>query len=149
MYANEHRHSSTKENLVKVLSVSFALEEVVKAKDKLISELDELISSERKQNRKDSPNRSEKIKVCEDIIDALSDIDENGVLDLVCAAVKWAKVPKVAPESISDLSVAEKLVQLEAKFKIFELSLSEIKAHQLEMEEKVKADTCVCESSKY
>ena len=34
--------------------------------------------------------------------------------------------------------MAEKLVQLEAKFKVFETSLSEIKAHQLEMEKKVK-----------
>ena len=136
MYANQHRHSSTRDNLVKVLSCSFTLEEVVKAKDKLITELDELILSDRKKNRKDSQNRSEKMKVCEDIIDALSDIDEHGEVELVCAAVRWAKIPKIDPESISDVSVAEKLVQLEAKFSILESSLSEIKAHQVAMEDR-------------
>lgn len=93
MYANQHRHSS-RENLVKVMSCSFALEEVVKAKDKMITELDELILSDRKKNRKDSQNRSEKMKVCENIIDALSDIDEHGEVELICAAVRWAKIPK-------------------------------------------------------
>ena len=45
---------------------------------------------------------------CADIIDALSDIDEHGNEEYVCAAVKWAKVPKVDPESISDLSIWQK-----------------------------------------
>ena len=63
----------------------------MKAKDMLITELDELILSDRKKNRKDSQNRSEKMKVCEDIIDALSDIDEHSHVELVCAAISWAK----------------------------------------------------------
>ena len=86
-----------------------------------------LISTGR--NRKDSQNRSEKIKVCQDIIDCLFDIDEH--VDVICLALSWSKLPKVAPESVTDLSLAEKVAEMEAKFKIYDDTLSEIKAQQL------------------
>ena len=50
---------------------------------------------------------------------------------MICLALSWSKLPKVAPESVTDLSLAEKVAEMEARFKIYDDTLSEIKAQQL------------------
>ena len=108
----------------------------------LVTKFDRFINAERKKNRKDSQNRSEKMKNCEDIIDSLSDIDEHhDEVKLLCVAARWAKIPKISPESVPDICTAEKVAQLEGKLKIFESSLSEMKARQLLLEQKTSPET--------
>jgi hypothetical protein len=132
-YADQHRHAATKDGIIKVLTCHFSLDDVNTAKAMLLSKCGDYINPERKKNRKDSPNRTEKMKVCEDIVDAFFDIDDH--IDLTCVALKWTKTIKVAPEEVPDLFLAEKVVALESKFKLYEDSLSELKARQLLLEE--------------
>ncbi len=51
----------------------------------------------------------------------------DSVYDLVCYAVNPTKIPKMNPESANELSVAEKLAEMEAKFEIYHSILSELK----------------------
>ncbi len=57
--------------------------------------------------------------VSEDVIDALNDLEDNGV-EVKCYAENWHHVPKVKPEAIGHLSIAEKLAMLEDKFKVYD-----------------------------
>ena len=111
MYANQHRHAVPKDSIIRVLASHFTSDEINAAKTILVTKYGEFILPDRKKNRRDSQNRSEKIKVCQDIIDCLFDIDDI--------------------ESVTDLSLAEKVAEMEAKFKTYDDTLSEIKAQQL------------------
>ena len=132
-YADQHRHAASKDAILKVLACHCSLEDVNIAKALMISKFGEYVNPERKKNRKDSHNRTEKMKVCEDIVDGLFDIDEH--IDITCVPLRWKKVIKVAPEEVPDLMLAEKLVEMDSKFKLFEDALSELKAKQLVLEE--------------
>ncbi len=103
------------------------------AKALLISKFGDHVTPEQMKNRKDSHNRTEKMKVCEDILDALFDIDEH--IDITCVLLKWRKTIKVAPEEVPDLMLAEKLIEMESRFKLFEGALSELMTNQMVLEE--------------
>lgn len=132
-YADQHRHAASKDSILKVMVCHFSLEDVNVAKTILVSKFGEHINAERKKSRKDSPNRSEKMKVCEDILGALFDLDDH--ISVTCVALEWKKTLKVSPEEVPDIMLAEKVIQMEARFKVFEDALSELSAKQLLMEE--------------
>ena len=131
MYADQHRHTSPKDAIIKVLASHFADEPINVAKAMLISKYGDLVDPERRKNRKDSHNRTEKMKVCEDIIDTLFDLDDQ--VDVVCVAREWKRLPKCAPEEVSDLSIAEMVAQHSAKFKVYDEAISEMKAQLLQL----------------
>ncbi len=62
------------------------------------------------------------MKVCEDILDALFDLDDLVGCDL-CGA----------PEEVSDLSMAEKIADHSAKFNVYDAAMSEMKAQLLQL----------------
>lgn len=134
-YTEQHRHTASKDAILKVLVCHCSNEDIIAAKNLLIAKYGEHINPERKKTRKVSPNRSDKLKVCEDIYGALFDLDEHNV-ELLCVALKWSQTIKVAPEEVPDMILAERLVEMEGKFKVFEDALSELKIKQLEMENK-------------
>ncbi len=103
------------------------------AKALLVSRFGDHVHPERKKNRRDSHHRTEKIKVCEDIVDALFDIDEH--IDITCVSLKWTKTINVAPTEVPDLMLAEKVIEMEYRFKLFEDALSELKTKQMVLEE--------------
>ncbi len=109
------------------------MDDVNTAKALLVSKFGDHVNPERMKNRKDSHNRTEKMKVCEDILDALFDIDEH--IDITCMSLKWRKTIKVAPEEVPDLMLAEKVIKMESRFKLFDGSLSELKTKQMVLEE--------------
>ncbi len=82
----------------------------------------DIVNPERRKNRKDSQNRSEKVKVIEDILD---DID--GQVNVMFTANDWKSLPKCSPEEVLDLSVAERV----SKFKSSDDTLSTIQAQLL------------------
>ncbi|KAG1651915.1 Ubiquitin conjugation factor E4 B [Nymphon striatum] len=47
------------------------------------------------------------MKLCEDIIDALFDLDDQ--VNIICVARYWNLIPKVTPEDVTDYSMAEKI----------------------------------------
>ena len=135
-YADQHRHAASKESILKVLACNFSLDDLNDAKCLLLSKYGDQVNPERKKNRKCSQNRTEKMKVCEDIVDSLFDLDLADQINVTCVALDWKKTVKVSPEETPDLMLAEKVVEMEAKFKLFEDALSEMKARQLVLEEK-------------
>ena len=84
MYIDQHRHRASKDSIIQVTSTYYSQEELNKAKDKLIGAHGDHINAERKKARKDSQNRTEKMKVSEDIIDALFDVEH--LAHLMCVA---------------------------------------------------------------
>lgn len=135
MYAAEHRGSAPKESIIRVLVSHFSIEEVNNAKGRLIGRLGEHINSEIKKNRKDSQNRTEKMKVCEDILDALQELEDKDI-NFVCVARQWHRMPKCKPEEVTGISMAEKLAEHEEKFKSYDEVLSELKIQVLSLMEK-------------
>ncbi len=87
-------------------------------------------------DRRVSPNHTEIMAISEDIIDVLYGLEENEI-DVICYAVNWHCVPKVKPEAISDLSVTEKLAEIEAKFKLYDNTLSELKKESIKIKDRV------------
>ncbi len=77
-YADQHRHSATKDDILKVLSYHCSMDDVNSAKVLLVSMFGDHVNPERMKNRKGSHNRTEKMKVFEDILD----IDEH--IDITC-----------------------------------------------------------------
>ncbi len=87
-------------------------------------------------DRRVSPNHTEIMAMSEDIIDALHDLEENEI-DVIYYVVNWHQVLKVKPEAISDLSVRETLAEIEAKFKLYDNTLSELKKESVRIEDRV------------
>ncbi len=121
--------ASSKDCLINTICCSFKPEEVPHVKDMLWNKFVDYDILKEYIDRRDSPNRTEIMAMSEDIIDVLHDLEENEI-DVICYAVNWHRVPKVKPEAMSDLSVAEKLAEIEAKFKLYDNSLSELKKSQ-------------------
>ena len=46
---------------------------------------------------------------------------------IACCAVNWMRIPKIAPEEIINISTADKLAEMEAKFMFYDNALSEIR----------------------
>ncbi len=130
MYSNFHRMASSKDCLIKAICGSFKPEEVQYAKDMLWNKFGDCDILKEHIDKRNSPNCIEIIAMSEDTIDALHDLEENEI-DVICYAVNWHRIPKVKTEAISDLSVAKKLAEIEAKFKLYDNTLSEFKKHCL------------------
>ncbi len=105
MYTEYYRHTSAKDNIARMLACHFTIEDLNKAKGVLMDKYGDIVNPERRKNQKDSQNRSEKVKICEDIIDILEDID--GQMNVMFTAHDWKSLPKCSPEEVSDLSVLQ------------------------------------------
>ncbi len=123
LYTNHHRKTSTKDNLATALAVYFDLYEVKEARDVIWAEFeDDNNILDVAKGRRDSPNRSEIMAIYDDIVCALGDVEEHNI-DLVCYEVNWPKIPKASPVSANQVSVAEKLVEMEVRFKLYDNAL--------------------------
>ncbi len=75
---------------------------------------------------------------CCDIIDDFFKLEENNVA-VTCAATNWMRIPKMNPEEITNISMADKLSQMAAKFEQYENALSEVKCDNAKMDVRIKA----------
>ncbi len=91
------------------------------------------MKTKHKKNGKDAHNRTMKMKVSDDILEALFCSSKH--IDITCVSLKWKKTIKVAPEEVPDLVLIEKVVEMESKFKLFEEDLSELRVRQVMKEE--------------
>ena len=71
--------------------------------------------------------------ICSDIIDDLFKPEENDI-NITCCAVNWMRIPKIAPEEIINISTADKLAEMEAKFMFYDNALSEIRRENATIE---------------
>ena len=136
-YADQHRHTATKDGIVRVLSCSFEVQELEEAKGLLVAKHGEFIDNELKKSRKDSANRSEKMKICEDILDMLHQLDMK--IDLICLARNWKKVIKTHPEEMMEASVVEKVDEHSKQISKSDNVMSQIKADMAMLKEKLDA----------
>ncbi len=127
MYANFQRKGSTKDNVIKAMSGSRKIEKLKHAKHLLWDNFGTFDILQDHKDRSDSQNHAEMMAVSEDVIDALNNPMDNGV-EVKCYAESWHHVPKVKSEEIGDLSMADNLAMLEAKFKVYDSTLNDLKA---------------------
>lgn len=126
MYAEYHRNGAAKDNIIRVIASHFSVEDLYAARGVLIEKGGALISADLMRSRKDSNNRTEKMKVSEDILEALELIE--GHVNCMFVAHNWLDLPKCGPEEVSELSVAEKVAVHDAKFKSYDDTLSTMQA---------------------
>ena len=65
--------------------------------------------------------------ICCDLIDDLFKLEENNVL-VVCVASNWKSLPKINPEEVTVISMADKLAQFESKFFLNDAALIDVKS---------------------
>ena len=136
-YVDQHRHGAASDNVIRAVSCFFDTEDIEAAKSLLVSKYGEHIDAELKKSRKDSHLRSERMKLCEDIIGILEKLDD--LADLIFVGRQWNKMPKCNPEELTDLCTAEKVAEFSDKFRAYEDAMSEIRAQISTLSEKVSS----------
>ena len=114
MSANHHRNWSTKDLLVRTISGFYSNDEINYAQTLIYERFSALNSLQNEHHRRGSQNRSERMAICSDIIDDLFKLEDN-YINITCCAVNWMRIPKIAPEEIINISIADKLAEMEAK----------------------------------
>ena len=125
MYANHHRNGSTKDLLVRTICGFYSNDEIDDAKTLIYERFVALNLLQNEHDRRGSQNRSEMMAICSDIIVDLFKLEENDI-NITCCAVNWMRIPKIAHEEIINISTADKLAEMEAKFMFYDNALSEI-----------------------
>ena len=136
MYANHHRNGSTKDLLVRTICGFYSNDEINYAKTLIYERFGALNLLQNEHDRRGSQNRSEMMAICSDIIDDLFKLEENDI-NITCCAVNWMRIPKIAPEKIINISTADKLAEMEAKFMFYDNALSEIRRENATIENRM------------
>ncbi len=119
------------------MSGSWKIKELKHAKELLRDNFSVFYILRDHKDRRDSPKPYRNMMAMnEDVLDALNDLENNGVA-VKLYAEKWHRVPNVKPEEIGDLNIAEKLGMLEAKFKVYDRALNYLKADAIKTEDGV------------
>ena len=136
MYANHHRNGSTKDLLVRTIGGFYSNDEINDAKTLIYERFGALNLLQNEHDRRGSQNRSEMMAICSDIIDDLFKLEENDI-NITCCAVNRMRTPKIAPEEIINISTADKLAEMEAKFMFYDNALSEIRRENATIENRM------------
>ncbi len=138
MYAENHRHDSSKDHLEMVISGQFSVDLVDQARSTLVREFGHLclFHGDMQKKRQSSCNRSEVMAMVGDIVKALELLEQNHV-GAVFVAKDWSKVPKVHPEQVTDLSMADKVAQIEAKLQMYEQTMSQLRGETLATKDRI------------
>ena len=75
--------------------------------------------------------------MCCDLIDDLFKLEENNI-QVVCAASNWKRLPRINPEEVTQISMANKLAQLESKFSFYDAALIDVKSMSSSMDVRIK-----------
>lgn len=138
MYAEFHRNGATKENLVNTMCGFFSNEEIKSAKNLLYDRYGDRNLLQNQAERRTTETRSDLMATCCDVIDDLFKLEENDIT-VICAASNWKRLPKINPEEVTNISIADKLAKMEAKFAIYDSALSDVKAHNSKVDIRVRA----------
>ena len=136
MYANHHRNGSTTDLLVRTIGGFYSNDEINDAKTLIYERFGALNLLQNEHDRRGSQNRSEMMAICSDIIDDLFKPEENDI-NITCCAVNWMRIPKIAHEEIINISTADKLAEMEAKFMFHDNALSEIRRENATIENRM------------
>ena len=56
----------------------------------------------------------------------------------MCAASNWKRLPRINPEEVTQISMADKLAQLESKFSFYDAALIDVKSMSSSMDVRIK-----------
>ena len=62
-----------------------------------------------------------------DLIDDLFKLEENNI-QVVCVASNWKRLPRINPEEVTQISMADKLAQLKSKLSFYDAALIDVKS---------------------
>ena len=136
MYANHLRNGSTKDLLVRTICGFYSNDEINDAKTLIYERFGALNLLQNEHDRRGSQYRSEMMAICSDIIDDLFKLEENDI-NITCCAVNWMIIPKIALEEIINISTADKLAEMGAKFMFYDNALSEIRRENTTIENRM------------
>ena len=143
-YANHHLESSTTDNLVELMVTFFTINELKVAKELIWRKFGDSGILEAWVSRRDSNNRSEAMAICEDTLGALTVMQTKNV-NYVCYAANWSRVPKCNPERNNELSIVERMEEIEMSLKVYNSRLNatnnEVKANNVLIQEIISGDS--------
>ena len=85
---------------------------------------------------------------CCDIVDDLFKLEEHDI-KITFGAINWKRIPKINPEEITNISIADKIAQFDAKFAFIESALSDIKVENVGTQDRVaRIEQCWSEANK-
>ena len=77
-------------------------------------------------DRRTTENRTDLMAICCDIVDDLFKLEESNI-SVLCGAANWKRFPKMNPEEITNVSMADKLAQFEAKLAQYDIAIADVK----------------------
>ena len=75
--------------------------------------------------------------ICCNLSDDLFKLEENNI-QVVCVASNWKRLPRINPEEVTQLSMADKLAQLESQFSFYDAALIDVKRMSSGMDVRIK-----------
>ena len=126
MYAQYHRDCASRDSIVKVTAF-YTSDTLSEAKCMLWSHFEDSNILEPMQTRLTSCNRTDREAMSDDIQRGIGSLIENGI-KVQCVARDWKLIPKSHPEGVNELSLAEKLADLEGELKVLVDTLDGIKS---------------------
>ena len=107
--------NGTADKIKNVVPANFALEDIIAAKDALWNACDITVIGEKKR-RRDGQHKKEGDSHTNDIINALQILDARDMMpDIVISFKDLGTIPRSHPEELNDISLADRLNQLETK----------------------------------
>lgn len=111
MYASFHRNTSAKDCIVAALNATCDADCLKVSKDLLYTEFGDLGLFEDYKNRVNSPNRTEKMALSDDVVTLLGVLGDNKI-PVKFTAADWEKMPKVHPSKLADVALADQITEL-------------------------------------
>ena len=108
MYAEFHRSRASKENIVRTMCGFFKSDELRAAKFLIYERFRSLDILENAADRRTTENRIDLMAIYCDLIDDLFKLEENNI-QVVCVASNWKRLPRINPEEVTQISMADKL----------------------------------------
>ena len=105
MYAEFHRSSASKENIVNTMCGFFNGDELKTAKTLLYNRFGSLNILQHSADRRTIENRTDLMAICSDIVDDLFKLEESNI-SVLCGAANWKQLPKMNPEEITNVNMA-------------------------------------------
>lgn len=133
--------SGTFDNVKTVAVSHFSLEAVVAAKNTLWEASDNSVIGE-KFRRRGTAARNEKVAHINDIVEALSKLDQAGkVPTLAIDALSLGFIPRAKPEELNDISVIERLTKVEQLVKSLYETTDKLMCENMSIQDKLKSPT--------
>lgn len=129
--------SGSKENIHRAVLGHFTPADIHDAKAKLWNKCDTKMLGPMK-SRKGSSSRPKQDFELEDILHAITKLDNNGSLpDINISAMDLHKIPRSHPEELCNISVIDRLNRMEAKMNKVQITLDETISKNLYLEDKL------------